>query len=133
MNQSNREYLALIEEAVSENTSGDRLKELAALNNELAEIVASNVAAPPGLLTELVSYTSKAVRKAVTSNPNTPIKTLFKLGEHFPQELLDNPAFELLYLDNSNFVINIPIQLLLILIQYQNTPTFILNSNVRMN
>ena len=89
------EYLALLKEAKSENTSGDRLQELAVLNGDLAQIVASNISTHPELLAELAKHESKAVRKAVVSNSNTPTKTLLELCEQFPQEFLDNPILEL--------------------------------------
>ena len=107
MDEINKD-ISLEEEARSQDASQERLRELAALNGDLAEIVASNVSAPPELLTELANHESKVVRKAVTSNPNTPTETLFKLGEYFPQEFLNNPVFELLILENSNFLNNIP-------------------------
>jgi hypothetical protein len=46
-------YSQLEEEARSENTSGDRLIELAKLDDNLALIVAQNIAAPEKLLSEL--------------------------------------------------------------------------------
>ncbi len=70
-----QDNINLIEEAKSETTSGDRLKELAALNDELA------------------SHKSKAVRKAVISNRNTLTEALFKFGEYFDRELLDSTTF----------------------------------------
>ncbi|MEM9272218.1 MAG: hypothetical protein AAGA80_04525 [Cyanobacteria bacterium P01_F01_bin.143] len=120
--------IALSKEARSENTSGDRLKELAALNDKLAQIVASNVSAPPELLAELINRKSKTIRKAVISNPNTPVETLFKLGVHyFPQELLNNPTFQLLYLENPDSVKNIPFYTLHALLQIADIPPFLLN------
>lgn len=122
-----QDNIALIKEAESNNTSGERLKKLAALNNELAQIVASNIAAPPELLEELASHESKAVRKAVTANPNTPTKILLKLGVYFPQELLANPAFNLLALEDINIVQNITLDTLSSLIQQPRIPRFILD------
>ena len=127
MNKINNNF-ALKQEAELENTSGDRLKELAAINDCLAQIVASNIAAPPELSKELVSHQSKAVRKAVVSNPNTSLETLFKLGaQYFPRELFNNPIFQLSYLENPGFVKNIPFYTLHALIQLEDIPTFLLN------
>ncbi|MEM7591755.1 MAG: hypothetical protein AAF383_09595 [Cyanobacteria bacterium P01_A01_bin.83] len=122
--------IALIQEAKSETTSGDRLKEIATLNDELAKIVANNVIAPPELLEELSKSKSKAVTKVVAGNPNTPIETLFKLGEYFPQELLTNPVFELLYLEQINFIQEIPENTLYSLLQQENTPDFLFKSAI---
>ena len=66
-----QDNINLIEEAKSETTSGDRLKELAALNDKLAS----------------------HKRKAVISNRNTLTEALFKFGEHFDRELLDSTTF----------------------------------------
>ena len=119
--------LSLEEEAESETTSQERLKELATLNDDLAQIVASNVATPPELLKELAKHESKVVRKAVTSNPNTPTETLLKLGERFPQELLDNPILELLVLEDLKFLEKIPEHTLNTLIQQPKVPKFLLD------
>lgn len=116
----------LIEEAKSETTSSDRLKELAALNDKLAQIVASNISAPPELLADLMSHKNKAVRKAVVNNPNSRTETLFKFGEYFFQELLNSTTF-ISHFEKNNFIEDIPLRFLLKLVQYKNTPKFILN------
>ncbi|MDJ0532220.1 MAG: hypothetical protein QNJ70_06930 [Xenococcaceae cyanobacterium MO_207.B15] len=100
------------EEAQQETTSPQRLGELALLSDTLAQIVAENIATPPELLSQLGSHSSEAVKKAVVSNPNTPTQTLFELGAYFPQELLENPVFNLLTLENCNFVKDIPLKTL---------------------
>lgn len=127
MDEINSQNIALEAEA-RKTTSQQRLKELASISDNLAEIVAQNIAASPELLTELASHESKAVRKAVTCNPKTPTEIFLELGEYFPQELLNNPAFELLLLGNLKSLEEIPIRLLSILIQYRDTPKFILDS-----
>ncbi len=48
MDEINKD-ISLEEEARSQDASQERLRELAALNGDLAEIVASNVSAPPEL------------------------------------------------------------------------------------
>ena len=113
-------------EARSKTTSQERLKVLASINDNLAKIVAQNVAAPSELLRYLASHQSKVVRKAVTSNPNTPTETLLKLGKYFPQELLDNPIFDLLFLEDLQFFKNIPKSTLQSLIQQPEIPISLL-------
>ena len=120
--------VALEKEARSQTTSKERLKELAAMNDKLAEIVASNVFSPPELLAELVSHQNKAVKKAVVGNPNNHIETLFKLGaQYFSQELLNNSILQLAYLENPDFIKNIPFYTLHALLQLEGIPIFLLN------
>lgn len=121
----------LIAEAKQETTSKERLQELASISDRLAEVVARNVTAPPELLNKLATHNSKAVRKAVTSNPKTPKKTLFDLGIFFPQELLDNPIFDFSWFKNLSFIKKIPSGVLSILVQQNNVPRFLLNYAVK--
>jgi predicted nicotinamide N-methyase len=128
MREINGKNINLKAEAKLETTSGIRLKELAALNDELAKIVAKNVAAPSELLTGLAYHSSKAVRKAVTSNPNTPKKILFDLlSVYFPRELLNNPIFDFSLLGDLTFIRKIPSRVLFILMQQNNIPQFLVN------
>ncbi len=126
MNEINNS-LVLEQEAELETTSDDRLKELAGINDRLAQIVAGNIAAPPELLKGLGFHKSKAVRKAVAGNPNSPVITLFLVGEDFPQELLNNPVFPLLTLEDLKRVENISSDGLASLIQQPQVPEFLLN------
>ncbi len=99
----------LRQEAASEETSPQRLQELAKINLELTRIVAKNANAAPDLLRDLISSPDNIVRKNVAGNPNTPTVTLWELGTEFPQQLLKNPVFSLLLLENPNFVADIPL------------------------
>ncbi len=101
-------YSQLEAEAKSENTSGDRLWELARKDDNLGLTVAQNIATPEKLLQELSKSSNSAIRKAVCANPNTAIDTLWKLAWEFPQQLLENPICELLILENPNFIDDIP-------------------------
>jgi hypothetical protein len=83
----NENLSILQEEAMNENTSPERFKQLA-------------------------NFSDINIRKAVTQNPNTPIDVLWKLGEDFPSELLENPILDLLFLENHNFWLEIPVQTL---------------------
>ncbi|BAZ41817.1 hypothetical protein NIES4101_77850 [Calothrix sp. NIES-4101] len=100
--------LTLVQEAASENTSSQRLQELAWMNVKLGRIVATNVCAIPELLHELSTSDDRETRQAVASNPNTPTDVLFQLGAEFPQELLENPVFSLLLLENPNLLADMP-------------------------
>ncbi|MEO0841161.1 MAG: hypothetical protein AAF063_19925, partial [Cyanobacteria bacterium J06643_5] len=99
----------LRQEAASENTSPRRLEELAKFNIELTRIVSKNANTSPQFLQHLSSSSDTLIRKHIAANPNTPTEILLELGAEFPQQLLDNPVFYLLLLENPNFVSDIPI------------------------
>ncbi|MGD1918207.1 MAG: hypothetical protein ACFCAD_04580 [Pleurocapsa sp.] len=61
---------------------------------------AQNENTPPEILTELTTSKDKEIRRLVASNPNTPIEILEKLGEEFPDAIVDYPVFDLLLLEN---------------------------------
>ena len=95
------------QEASNETTSAKRLKELAQ-DAKLASVVAKNPAAPPDLLAELADSDPKALRKNTMGNPATPYETLMKFASQYPEQLLDNPVFDLLFLENPNLLNDIP-------------------------
>ncbi|KAF3887349.1 MULTISPECIES: hypothetical protein [Nostocales] len=128
------EKSVLQQEAVSENTSAARLLELAKLNTELARLVAKNPNTDSQLLLELGSSSDKKTLQCVASNPNTPTQVLWKLGEEFPEEVLSNPVFSLLMLENPNLLKEIPTETLCSLLKAKAIPeeylvTFVDNSN----
>ena len=45
----------------------------------------------------------------LATNPNTPTEVLLNLGAEFPEQLLDNPVFFLLLLENLNLVEQMPV------------------------
>lgn len=110
------------QEAVNENTSQERLRELAGVSTELARIVAKNPNADPDLLRELGSSSDESTRKGVTANPNTPSDVLLKLGAQFPGQLLDNPVFSLLLLENPNLLADMPVATLRSLLKRDVVP-----------
>ncbi|MEB3217286.1 MAG: HEAT repeat domain-containing protein [Nostocales cyanobacterium 94392] len=99
----------LRQEAASEKTSPLRLEELAKIDIELTRIVAKNANTAPDLLLDLGTNSDKIIRENVAGNPNAPTEILFKLGAEFPQQLLENPVFSLLLLENANFILEIPL------------------------
>lgn len=111
-----------IQEANSEQTPPDRLTLLARIDDELARLVAKNPAAPPHLLADLSDSYDAVTRQNVASNPNTPTAVLFELGCEFPEELLSNPIFTLLQLENPNLVSQIPTATLASLYKSPNVP-----------
>ncbi|AFY55296.1 Leucine rich repeat protein [Rivularia sp. PCC 7116] len=116
----------LRQEAASENISPQRLEELSNINIELTRIVANNANTAPDFLRNLSSESDRIIRANITGNPNTPTDILFELGADFPQQLLENPVFSLLLLENPNFVADIPVATLLSLLKIDEvSPQFL--------
>ncbi|MBV6628285.1 MAG: hypothetical protein KI793_36090 [Rivularia sp. (in: Bacteria)] len=116
----------LRQEAASENVSPQRLEELSNINIELTRIVAKNANTAPNLLRDLSSNSDRIIRANIAGNPNTPTDILLELGADFPQQLLENPVFSLLLLENPNFVADIPVATLLSLLKIDGvSPQFL--------
>ncbi|MEH2045289.1 variant leucine-rich repeat-containing protein [Nostoc sp.] len=132
---------SLKQEAKNHNTSPQRLRELAAINDELTRLVAANPHADSSLLGELAiqARTNKDVemQRAIASNPNTPTQWLIGLAHLFPEEFFSNPAYDssilqnintdpaydLSTLQNVNFNLLLKSHLLLKLVCASNVPT----------
>lgn len=95
-------------------------------NLEQARIAAEDISTAPELLQELAHSQDKATRRAVAANPNTPADALLKLGAEFPTQLVENPVFSLLLLENPNLVAEIPLPTLRSILKLDNVPQFIL-------
>ena len=109
------------QEASSADTGLVRLKELAQ-DSRLARLVAANPNASPDLLLELSHSDDKAVRKACTSNANTPVEALQKLGSQFPEQMLENPVFDLLLLAHPGLFDEMPTATLNSLLKRDQVP-----------
>lgn len=96
--------LELQQEAVNENTTGDRLRKLTKISTNLAQLVAQNPGAPAELLEQLANCIDVSTRQNVAANPNTPTEILLQLAHEFPREVLSNPVFPLLFLENLNIL-----------------------------
>jgi len=68
---------------------------------------AQNENTSPEILAKLAISKDKEIRRCIAGNPNTPVKTLEKLGAEFPGAIVNNPLFDLLLLENpeSRFII----------------------------
>lgn len=91
-------------------------------NFELRRKVASDPGTAPDVLGGLGGSSDRITRQNVALNPNTPTEVLLKLGAEFPEELLDNPIFYLLLLENPNLVGKIPYDTLVSLFKYETVP-----------
>ncbi|MBN3896576.1 MAG: hypothetical protein HWQ41_15315 [Nostoc sp. NOS(2021)] len=118
---------SLKQEATNHNTSPQRLRELAAINDELRRLVAANPLADSSLLGELAiqARTNKDVemQRAIASNPNTPTQWLIGLAYLFPEEFFSNPAYDLSILQNVNFTHRFEKKLLFKLVCASNAQT----------
>ncbi|HEY9607791.1 hypothetical protein [Allocoleopsis sp.] len=119
-------YLSLQQEATNERTSCDRLRELAAISTDLARRVAANLSSPSELLRTLANSRDATTRSYVAANPNTPTEVLLYLGREFPEQLLNNPIFSLLWLENANVVEEMPLTTLVTLLKQESVPVFFL-------
>ena len=54
------------------------------------------------ILAQLAISKDKITRQYIASNPNTPIKLLKKLSQEFPEEIMSNPVFDLLLIEESD-------------------------------
>lgn len=70
------------------------------MNVEEARQQAQDENTEPEILAELANSEDIETRKCVASNPNTPTEALLKLGTEFPDEIIANPIFALLVLEN---------------------------------
>ncbi|HHW76156.1 MAG TPA: hypothetical protein GX399_03845, partial [Xanthomonadaceae bacterium] len=71
-------------------------------------VVAKNAAAPEAVLTELSHSADTATRRALVTNPATPLNVLHEIAKQFPEELLDNPALDVFLLENPTFFRDLP-------------------------
>lgn len=77
---------------------------------------------PPEQLERLAEISDSTTRQAVASNPNTTPETLLKLGQQFPKQLLKNPAFNLMLLENPNLLLTMPKETLRRILMLKDIP-----------
>jgi hypothetical protein len=114
------------QEAIGERTPPQTLRELSSLSMKLTRLVARNPYADPELLRELAHNSDDSIRQAITSNPNTPTDMLWKLGEEFPENLLENSVLPLLRLEKLNLVEEIPLPTLRNILKVEMVPVYFL-------
>jgi hypothetical protein len=91
-------------------------------------LAAKDPQTPPERLAELSKSENQEIKAAVAENPNTPMKTLWRLGEYFPAELLKNPMLALLPLENPNFLLDISIYTFVKMAYHPDCPSWIYES-----
>jgi hypothetical protein len=117
-----KKKLTPTQEASDPSTSPERLAELAAQDIKLGRVVAKNSTTPPDILKTLGESDDKATRKSIAGNPNSPTDTLTRLATQFPEEVIQNPVFDLLLLENPNLLSEIPLASLRSLLKRQSIP-----------
>lgn len=137
-------------EASATTTSPERLTELALKSQALAKLVVQNPSAPSALLEKLSAHgpwvprmfnpppyslrptpwtdpnhyewtADKETRREISKNPNTPPRTLLTLACHFPQEVSQNPALSLAFLEEPNALYQMDLTALVLMLA---TPQF---------
>ena len=83
----------------------------------MTEREAVDPTATPERLTELADAPDPAVRRAVASNPNTPLPVLYALAVEFAAEVLANPVLPLLMLEDPNLLVRAPAATVLALLR----------------
>ena len=89
---------------------------------KLLQFVANHPNTDPELLRELAAYDFAKILEGIASNPNTPTDVLLDLGAKFPGQLLNNPVFFLLILENPNLLKEMPWQTRNKLYDYKGCP-----------
>lgn len=116
------ELLNLQLDAINQKTICEHTK----ISTPLAQWIAQNPTTPPEVLRKLSESSDFTTRSHVTANPNTPTEVLLNLGAQFPLQLLDNPIFSLLLLENPNLGEQIPLNTLVSLLKCETVPVFFL-------
>lgn len=67
---------------------------------EIKRNLAASEDTPADVLAELSDDSDEYILKLIASNPNTPIEVLLRLWIDFTEEIIANPVFSLLMLEN---------------------------------
>jgi hypothetical protein len=89
---------------------------------EAQRLLAANPETAPEILRELSQSDDRAIRQAVAGNPNVPIEVLWELVGEFPHEVIANPLSTLIELENPNWIMDIPGEHFVELLQQPNPP-----------
>jgi hypothetical protein len=101
------------------------------IQHQLAVELAVDSTTAPDRLVELSHDQRTTVRVAVASNPNTPPDTLIQLAKQFPLQVAANPMFELMQLENPQFISEMRVDDLTTILDHPNTPPIWINSAIR--
>lgn len=103
-----QENAILLSKINDPNCSSEELETLVGKDKEIDRIIASHVNAGAETLKKLARSNDTQTKEYVTGNPNTPRALLLNvLAEDFPKAMLLNPAFDLMVLENPDFLVDI--------------------------
>jgi hypothetical protein len=96
---------------------------------------ARETAANPETTSETLRTLSRSfdreTRKAVAGNPNTPNNCLWELVKEFPHEIINNPVFPLITLENPEWILDITDTALIELLKQPKIPEIFLREAAR--
>jgi hypothetical protein len=95
--------------------------------------IAANPTTDPILLRKLSGSRDRITRKEVAGNPNTPTDVLWLLIKQYPYQVLENPLFLLIVLENPNWIMEIPESDLHQLLHQPSLPEMIVNAAMQHN
>jgi hypothetical protein len=88
----------------------------------LEDYIAANPETDPKILQQLSISRTKSIVESVAGNPNTPVHVLWKLVKNFPYQVVNNAMFDLVVLEDSNWISGISAEDLLEMLQQPNIP-----------
>ncbi len=90
--------------------------------------IAANPQTPIDLLQQLAYSRDRLIRKTLVGNPNTPRDILFKLGAEFPDSLINNPVWDLLFLEDPTAIGDVPLIVQQYLLLQDDVPYYLMES-----
>jgi hypothetical protein len=93
------------------------------IDEEQQQNIAANPATDPKILQKLSKSGVKSILESIAGNPNTPIQVLWELMKSFPHEVVNNPIFNLITLEDPRWIAGISVEDLLLIIQQPNIPS----------
>jgi hypothetical protein len=85
---------------------------------------ASNPGTNPEVLARLgTTHKRRSIRRYVARNPNTPVSILWQLAREFPQEVVENPIFMLMQLENPALISELNESTLVAILKHKDVPS----------
>jgi Leucine rich repeat variant len=94
------------------------------LTDQEASALAADPTTAPAILLEILNHhQSRAICKLLASNPNIPSSALLYLAQKFPREVVENPIFMLMSLENPAFISEMHESTLVAILKRKNAPS----------
>jgi hypothetical protein len=90
--------------------------------------IAATPTTDPVILRKLSGSRDRLTRREIAGNPNTPTDVLWHLIRQYPYQVLENPLFLLIVLENPNWIMEIPETDLHELLQQSSVPEAIVDA-----